>query len=637
MSSIDNKFGESVTSNSLRESVNSLSPISTDNEVFKQQLRQKVHQYGDFKFEDDEWYYKKLHRTSEPKGRCTIKFGNYSQEFIEQLKYYALMAGENVKTVKATIYNMNCFLEFFRDNFPDFTLLFLNRKIINQYETFLRENVSKSNIVKNKRYKALKDFLKVMSKFPEFPNEIPTKNKNPFPYKPADNSGKYIPTDVVKQFDKIMKDKTHEIPDSLRLAYWLQRSFPNRITEVTSIPIDCIKSLYNMWVIHIPSRKQNGGYISDEIKTIPVINSGHGKYIIDLIKRVQEQTKESLELYRVDNQHKDFLILCPVIRLNINNGKIVSYNAAETYRKLLDFRNMFPTDTLRQLSEKLTQSGYPIKESVICKRLNQGISGIYATLLCISNCRFNSLLNRIAELCRITDEKGKIFKFTSHQFRHNASTDRLYIGGFTMDQLMTLRNDKGTTMPNTYIHQQKQMHKKMWMESTGLKSPTDAPVSFQARIFNLDDKKIIERLSKDSRTYLTWETNSKKGVGLCSMISGCKPNGTSIHFECYECNWFVPKAEYYEDYKKELDYWNGIMEESTGQLKRAATFENAMRNVNCLERIVEICENGIERYKKELEQKVMSSEELKWLDIMKGKESTRIKCVQRPLNKLKMQ
>ena len=45
-----------------------------------------------------------------------------------------------------------------------------------------------------------------------------------------------------------------------------------------------------------------------------------------------------------------------------------------------------------------------------------------------------------------------------------------------------------------------------------------------------------------------WE----KGVGICSDISGCNPKGTSIHFECYACDWFVPKIEYLDDYQKNI-------------------------------------------------------------------------------------
>ncbi len=614
MSSIDrdDDFVEILPSSSGGNNPSELVPINSDIETFKQQLRLKVHQYGDFKFEDDEWYYKNSHRTSAEKAAFTINFGGYSQEFKEWLKYFALMERSDVGTVKSKIFRVNCFLEFFRDNFHNFKLLHINRKIINEYEEFLRGDISLSANVRYRRYGALKNFFKIMSRFPEFPESAPTKNKSPFSGKDAGRSNKdsekYIPTKIVKQFDKIMKNENHEIPDSFRLAYWLQRSFPNRITEVTSIPINCLKPLYSMYVINVPTTKQNGGFITEEIKTIPVLNSGHGKYIVDLIKKVQKRTADLLELYPVNEKDKSFLMLETTFKFEIEKGKIFSYNYAEVHRKMREFRNMFPADTPEQLVAKMNQAGYPIECHTVRNRLTLQLSHRHSVLTPFSSTRFNNALNRIAKLCKITDEEGNIFSISSHQFRHNATTDRLYIGGFTMDQAMALRNDKGTTMINEYNHQQKEMHKEMWMEASGLKSPTDAPVEFKARIFNLDDTKVIERLSKNPSTYLTWETNGKKGVGFCSMISGCKPDGTSVHFECYECNWFVPKAEYHEDYKKELEYWNGIMRDSARQPKRAATYENAIRNVNCLERIVQICENGIEKYKKEIEKKVVSGE-----------------------------
>jgi len=43
---------------------------------------------------------------------------------------------------------------------------------------------------------------------------------------------------------------------------------------------------------------------------------------------------------------------------------------------------------------------------------------------------------------------------------------------------------------------------------------------------------------------------------------------------------------------------------SAGDPKRSATYENSIRNVNCLERIVQICENGIEKYKENIKQKI---------------------------------
>lgn len=590
--------------NNIKNKLSETPVINTGLETFKQQLKLKVHQYGDFQFEDDSWYYSKKHRTTAEKAAYTINFSTIPQEFKVLIKYFALMLDYGVPVIKGKISRINLFLEFFRNEFPSMPLSKINRKIIDYYEKYLREKDDLSDNIRNRRYGVLQDFFSKMSAFPEFPNKVSIKSKNPFQVESKTDPNKYIPTEVVKQFDEIMKNENHEIPDAFRLAYWLQRSFPNRITEVTSIPFNCLKPLYNMYVINIPTPKQSGGYITAEIKTIPVLNSGHGKFIVELIKKVQKQTKELLKKYSVDDKDKNFLLLSLRFNLTSNNGKIVSYSSGETYHKLLEFRKKYPNDTNKQLSAKLNLAGYSIPKYTVRDRLRMGISEEYITLEPYTSPRFNNTLNRIAELCNVTDSNGKIYKISSHQFRHNATTDRLYIGGYTMDQVMAIRNDKGTTMPMHYVHQQKEMHKQMWMESTGLKSPTEAPVEFKGRIFNLDDPKVIERLSKDPRMYLTWEANSKKGVGLCSMISSCKPDGTSIHFECYECNWFVPKAQYYEDYKIELSYWQDIMNNTAGQPKRAATFENATRNVNCLERIIQICENGIERHTEEIRQKV---------------------------------
>lgn len=108
----------------------------------------------------------------------------------------------------------------------------------------------------------------------------------------------------------------------------------------------------------------------------------------------------------------------------------------------------------------------------------------------LTSTSFNGYLAKLAKVFKITDEDGKIYKPSSHQFRHNASTDRLYIGGYTIDQLRTIRNDKGENMPLHYAHQQKEMHKKMWMDSIGLISPpVDAPFEFKGKIMNFNDKK----------------------------------------------------------------------------------------------------------------------------------------------------
>ncbi|OXS72078.1 hypothetical protein [Priestia filamentosa] len=585
-----------------------LEPITTfsDIETFKAQLRLKTHQYGSFSFEDDEWYFEKLHNTSSGKAAYTIFFSKYPIEYRTNLKYFTLMLNDSVSVRKSKVSRTRYFLDFFKEHFSSTSFKNTNRKILNYYEEYLRQQSDISDNEKSRRYAALIDFFPKMSNFSGFPKENPTKNKNPFHMVNKKHPEKYIPTEVVKQFDKIMKDERHNIPTSLRLAYWLQRSFPNRITEVTSIPVDCLKSLYNMYIINIPSTKQNGGYIQEEIKTIPVINSGHGKYIVELIKRAQAQTKMNLEAYPIEDKDKNFLLLETIFDFKIEHGKLTFTSSAYIHKKILEYRAKYPSLSQNELSKKLIEDEIPAKVCRVHIALSRGLTKQYSHLRPFDSQRFNSSLNKIAALCNVKDENGKIYKISSHQFRHNATTDRLYIGGYTMDQALAVRHDKSTSMPMQYVHQQREMHKKMWLETNSLKPPTESPVEFKGRIMNLSDKKTLSRLSGDPKMYLTWEANSKKGVGLCSMISGCKPDGTSIHFECYECNWFVPKAEYLEDYKKEMHYWEKLMNTTAGHPKRAATFENATRNVNCLERIIRICENGIDKYKAELEEKVKS-------------------------------
>lgn len=580
--------------------------LNNDLQTFTEQLKLKVHQFGDFQFEDDIWYCKKKHKDSTEKAAYTINFISIPEEFKTHLKYFALMLNNKVPIIKEKVRRVHYFLEFFRAEFPNHNLSKVNRNIIDYYEQYLSSNTNLSENTKSRRYGVLKDFFSKMSAFPEFPSNLSLKSKNPFKVQSTVNPDKYIPTEVIKQFDLIMKDEMHNIPNSLRLAYWLQRSFPNRITEVTSIPYDCLKSLYSMYSIQIPTYKQNGGFIKEEIKTIPILNSGHGKYIVDLIKKVQFETKELLQKYKVEDKNTNYLLLSLRYKLYMKNGKLDAYIPGEIYNRLMQIKENNPNYTEKELFEISQQEQLEIKYYTLKRRIKFGIEESYLRLESFNASRFNNTLNRIAELFKIKDADGQLYKISSHQFRHNASTDRLYIGGYTVDQLMAIRNDKGVTMPMQYIHQHKEMHKQMWLDATGLKSPAEAPVEFKGRIFNLEDSKTLGRLSKDPKMYLTWEANSKKGVGLCSMISNCKPDGTSVHFECYECNWFVPKAQYYEDYKAELSYWGNIANESNKNPNRAATYENAIRNINCLERIIKICENGIEKYKQDIQQRIIS-------------------------------
>ncbi|MBZ4222598.1 integrase [Bacillus wiedmannii] len=569
--------------------------------AFKQQLKQKVHEYGDFLFDDDIWYCEKKHTYVGNKSKFTLNFNPIPDEYKDLMKYYALMQEGVVQSTTQKIISMRYFINYLIQYFPNHKLKNINKKIINHFEFYLKQNF-KTTTLMLRIYSHVKDFFDTLcGVFPDVPDISPVKKRTPFKRNFNKDPKKYIPTYVVKQFDRIMLDETNDIPLVLRTAYWLQRSFPNRISEVCSIETNCIKSLYDMYILNIPTWKQNGGHLLPEIKTIPILNSGHGKYIIELIQRLKKQNEQSMSKLPISKNDTNYLLITPAISFQIKNNKPVIYSHAYQYLKIVELRKLYPTLTFTELSKKLAEIGINKASNSISHRLLYGLHDQFLRLRPLTSTNFNGYLEKLANVFKITDEDGKIYKPSSHQFRHNASTDRLYIGGYTIDQLRTIRNDKGENMPLHYAHQQKEMHKKMWMDSIGLISPVDAPVEFKGKIMNFNDKKKIDILSKRPQMYLTWEANSQKGVGLCSMIQGCKPSGTSVHFECYECNWFIPKAEYYEDYKTERKYWVQIMETCSEDPKRIATFENAIRNVNILDRIIEICENGIEKYKEHIQ------------------------------------
>ncbi|RUT46315.1 hypothetical protein EJP82_12630 [Paenibacillus anaericanus] len=115
----------------------------------------------------------------------------------------------------------------------------VNKKIMNSYEEYLRQDDTKSLKTCREYYYGIIDFFAKMTEFPEFPDKSQVKRINPFPHKTRKKAEKLIPLHIVKQFDRVMKDGSNCIPLEIRVMYWLMRSFPNRITEVTSMNKQC--------------------------------------------------------------------------------------------------------------------------------------------------------------------------------------------------------------------------------------------------------------------------------------------------------------------------------------------------------------------------------------------------------------
>ncbi|WP_010649693.1 tyrosine-type recombinase/integrase [Oceanobacillus massiliensis] len=511
-------------------------------------LKNRINQLGDFSFEDDKWYYSKKNDNPLRKEDFIVNFYQVPIQYKNELKYYALLSTGLPRVIRTKCNKISQFLKFIDKTYLGLPIAEITRSHVNAYEYQLRLKNS-ATYVKQGYYAAIQDFFMKLTDFDDTPNTVPTKNINPFRYIKEKSKRKPIPKKVIRSWDRIMKDQDISIPLEFRTFYWLIRSFPNRISELLSMRRDCLKSFYSEYLIQIPTTKQSGGYIQEEIKTIPVAYSGHGKYVINLIQQLQEQTEELLLKNNIEEDIRtDFLFIVQQWGFK-NNGE---------------------------------------KPSV----------RYYDQIFHLKKHKINALFKQLAEILDFRDDLNQLIIPTSHQFRHNAVTDRAYAVGYTLEQIRRLTGHKNEVMPKHYTHQLIEKHKEIHLGIENLRSSNDSPVEFRGKIMNLDER-TTKQLSREPRRYLTWEANGKKGVGICSDITGCNPKGTSVHFECYACDWFVPKLEYLKDYKAEYEYWMDVVDRTSGDTKRAAHFENAIRNVSYLERILKICENGIEHFKEE--------------------------------------
>ncbi|MCF7753184.1 hypothetical protein KQ941_01925 [Paenibacillus xylanexedens] len=279
----------------------------------------KIDQLGEFKFEDDSWYYRKKHINSLPKGNFTITFYQIPVKYREWVKYYSLSCDSSPTTIHKKCLSIASFLKFIEEHPPPSELHQITRLQVNAFEFHLKQlDISESK--KQHTYASVQDFFMRLTDFPDFSNVTPVKQLNPFKQSSIMKSDMLLPKRVITAWDKAFKNENLDIPLELRVVYWLIRSFPNRITEILSMKIDSLKSFYSQYVIQIPTYKQNGGHPEAVLKPIPVVYAGHGKYVIDLLKRLQIQTKQYLNSPFNSANNRQDLLFC-VRYWNFNKRK----------------------------------------------------------------------------------------------------------------------------------------------------------------------------------------------------------------------------------------------------------------------------------------------------------------------------
>ena len=537
-------------------SINSLYLKPEYNNKIDDEVQELFDSYSsESKYDDISWYLDKLHRNiAEGKEAYSIYFYTIPKEYMHIIKQFAILSDTSVRSRQANVYSLGTFLTFLKEIGVEH-LIDVDRKILNRYEEYLRKNDELGNASRRAKYMAVYKFFDIMESFPDVPSINPAKKISPFKVKfRLNNDKKMVPSEVLKQYDEAMK--TDKVPLDLKVIYWILRTIPNRINEVLSIQRNCLKPLFNHYNFYINTWKQNGGYLVPEVKIIPIKYEEHGKYLIDIIKEQQKVSKILSEKIRSNDEEKK---------------KMLFLTYRYTFTKL-----------------------HPIKDRADCERkLSKWCNNVYM----YSDKKFNSQIKTVAEIFNIRDKDGNIYFLKSHQLRHVNVTMRLY-DGYTPEQVSVLTGHKNKNMLMNYNHRIEEKHSKISDNiNKAINGVESRPVSFKGRISNLDER-TIKILTDSPRAYAMGQANGKKGVGICSNISGCKQK-----FECYGCDFFIPKAEYLDDYKAEYNYWNEkyVMFK---KMKKLAEEEKAYYNMKLLSRIIDICEYGIESYKREVLDKI---------------------------------
>lgn len=407
--------------------------ITSSSERFpKENLEKSLSSYTSIsKFDDNTWIIDKLNLDeNRTKKQRSIYFGTFkNQGLLYETKEYAIKLLLQRKAVKS----ISGKVEFIRycdntleniDNFGDIT----ENDVLKIYShIFNNEDISVKRRLEN--WLELKKILKslnyqnqyfMMEKYitPEFPDE----NKN---------DEKYIPDESATKLDVIFKTQ-EDIPLAYRTIYWTLRLIPNRIIEVLSMTVNCLKQISDdTYILSIPSFKQSGPFATGTIKLIEIKDEGIGAYYISLLK---QQIKIVTETYKTDT---DFLFY--------------SYNFS-----------------------------FYKKKGTCEKKYYKSNSGKFKS---ISDDSVNRFFKQLCTYKNIYDDEGNFISPTSHQFRHNGISDRMNSGIFRAIDITGLTMHHNTKMiEETYTHTSKSDLKK------------DTPIVFRGRIINTSNERKLNKL-----------------------------------------------------------------------------------------------------------------------------------------------
>ena len=386
-------------------------------------------------------------------------------------------------------------------------------------------------------FNACKNYIDFIISFREYNSISPFSTKrNPYKDKISRKKEyKYIPDDIIEQLDVAFK--RDDVPATLKTFYWIARCIPSRVSEITEMNLNCLKPYgENSYVITIPTRKQAGGYKDFQKRLITLNYVGHGKYIIDLIKNQIEYSKSIQD--KLPEEQRGFLFSYQVYGHNTKH-----YNKTGEHKFYL------------------TKAYTVFNSDIVAERLR-----------------------KFCSLYEIKNEDGTIYKVTSHQFRHNGITERIY-AGFSVLQIMLMTDHQNDEMiTKTYTHRKNKslLETQRLVNNEELPSDDeDKPVIFKGRILNMDEK-TEERLLKNQRAHRL------KGLGICSDFTKCQ---NDILACLDDCDNFIPDADYLDYFKEQIEVCNEKIQrfKNNKQLKENIEYNKSLyvKVVNKIEKTLE--------------------------------------------------
>ena len=427
-------------------------------------------------FDDDKWVCdKKKKRLSETNLNVTIYFSKVRREYKEMIKLFAIiriMSNASIAVVKNDIFRISEYLDFVNGN------LDASYESAMRYKQYL-DMTGLSETTLHSKWGSVNKFYEIMNGYENKKYQMCFAN-NPYnSHKKHDY--KYIPDTVAQQLDRVFYYE--DVDETIRCVYWILRLVPSRISEVLNIKIDCLKPFDGHYCLFIPTWKQNGGRREPIMRCIHIENEGMGGYLISLIHKQQNMSKE-LQKFMPENK-KDALF---------------------TYRTV----NYMPDGT-----KNMTNQYRVVSWPVISRKFE-----------------------KICEKYSIRNELGEIYKVTTHQFRHNGITDRLE-KGFTVEQVTDITGHHGSTMLlDAYSHLNLKPETILKVQNSVISEIEKDYTAFNGQVMNCSQEQ-EDIIMKNVRAH-------KVRGGICRDITGCKSDMMNC-LECQYFKPDLEQLEYYKE------------------------------------------------------------------------------------------